>query len=262
VQVARGVQVDRGAQVDRAAALNARGGARSDSGDDLSRELAAARAGDEQAFRVVYRTVAPGLLRYLRVLVGDDAEDVASETWLQIARDLATFGGDGEKFRGWAATVARHRALDHLRARRRRPVADVPVDALESLAGGHDTAALALEAVSTEAAIALIATLPRDQAEAVLLRAVLGLDAEAAGRVLGKRAGAVRTAAHRGLRRLAEQLDTASRAQERASRAQERASRAREPGGPGQEPGGRAREPGGPGQGSPEPRGGERVAEV
>ena len=41
---------------------------------------------DEDAFRVLYRTVQPGLLRYLRVLVGDDAEDVASEAWLQIAR--------------------------------------------------------------------------------------------------------------------------------------------------------------------------------
>ncbi|MEU7875172.1 hypothetical protein [Dactylosporangium sp. NPDC049140] len=35
----------------------------------------------------------------------------------------------------------------------------------------------------------------------------MGLDAEGAGRVLGKRAGAVRVAAHRGLRRLAALLD-------------------------------------------------------
>ena len=53
----------------------------------------------------------------------------------------------------------------------------------------------------------LIATLPPDQAEAVLLRVVVGLDAASAGRVLGKRPGAVRTAAHRGLRRLAELLE-------------------------------------------------------
>jgi RNA polymerase sigma-70 factor (ECF subfamily) len=39
-----------------------------------------------------------------------------------------------------------------------------------------------------------------------MLRVVVGLSAEAAGRVLGKRPGAVRTAAHRGLRRLAEHL--------------------------------------------------------
>ncbi|MGW5234218.1 sigma factor-like helix-turn-helix DNA-binding protein, partial [Streptomyces nodosus] len=40
----------------------------------------------------------------------------------------------------------------------------------------------------------------------VLLRVVVGLDAPAAARVLGKRPGAVRTAAHRGLRRLAREL--------------------------------------------------------
>ncbi len=50
--------------------------------------------------------------------------------------------------------------------------------------------------------------LPRDQAEAVLLRVVVGLDGPAAARVLGKRPGAVRTAAYRGLRRLARQLGT------------------------------------------------------
>jgi RNA polymerase sigma-70 factor (ECF subfamily) len=53
----------------------------------------------------------------------------------------------------------------------------------------------------------MIATLPRDQAEAVLLRAVMGLDAVAAASVLGKKPGAVRTAAHRGLRALARRLD-------------------------------------------------------
>jgi RNA polymerase sigma-70 factor (ECF subfamily) len=49
--------------------------------------------------------------------------------------------------------------------------------------------------------------LPSDQAEAVLLRAVVGLDADSAGKILGKRAGAVRTAAYRGLRALAKRLD-------------------------------------------------------
>jgi len=66
-----------------------------------------------------------------------------------------------------------------------------------------DTAQSAIDALATDAALALIATLPPDQAEAVLLRAVLGLDAQTAGQILGKRAGAVRTAAHRGLRTLA-----------------------------------------------------------
>jgi RNA polymerase sigma-70 factor (ECF subfamily) len=176
---------------------------------DLSRAVADAQLGDENAFRILYRAVQPGLLRYLGVLVGDDAEDVASEAWLQIARDLRSFRGDGDGFRGWAATVARHRAMDHLRQQRRRPRPGGPVEQVADLAAGDDTAGLALEAVSTDAALRLIASLPRDQAEAVLLRVVVGLDAQAAGRVLGKRAGAVRTAAHRGLRRLAAQVGRA-----------------------------------------------------
>jgi RNA polymerase sigma-70 factor (ECF subfamily) len=174
---------------------------------DLTAVLVAAQGGDEEAFRTVYRAWQPALLRYLRVLVQDDADDVASETWLQIARDLAGFRGDWDKFRGWTATIGRHRALDHLRGARRRPAVATPAEQLVELIGDGDTAADALAAVGTGAALALIAKLPAEQAEAVLLRAVLGLSAADAGKVLGKRAGAVRTAAYRGLRRLAELLD-------------------------------------------------------
>jgi RNA polymerase sigma-70 factor (ECF subfamily) len=151
-------------------------------------------------------TVQPGLLRYLRGLVGADAEDVASEAWLQIVRDLPGLR-DTHGFRGWAATIARHRALDHLRHHKRRPAVATPIEDLVQLpAHGGDPGEEAITAVSTEAAVALIASLPRDQAEAVLLRVVMGLDAKAAGAVLGKRPGSVRVAAHRGLRRLAARL--------------------------------------------------------
>ena len=173
---------------------------------------AACEDGDEDAFRVLYRAVQPNLLRYLRVLVGDDAEDVASEAWLHIARDLTTFRGDLDGFRGWAATIARNRAMDHLRHQRRRPVSSGQDEQLAEVPAREDTAESAVDAIGTDAALALIATLPRDQAEAVLLRAVMGLDATAAARVLGKRAGAVRTAAHRGLRKLADLVDAESEA--------------------------------------------------
>jgi RNA polymerase sigma-70 factor, ECF subfamily len=183
-------------------------GAEPDGKPDLAAAVAAAQRGDETAFRIIYRDVQPRLLRYLRAMVGDDAEDVASEAWLQITRDLGRFRGDSDGFRGWAATIARHRAMDHQRHHRRRPQPSATsVDDLTGLAAGHDTAESALETVSTEAAIVMISELPRDQAEAVMLRVVMGLDAESAGRVLGKKAGAVRTAAYRGLRRLAARLE-------------------------------------------------------
>ena len=60
-----------------------------------------------------------------------------------------------------------------------------------------------LEQSDTGWALALIASLPRDQAEAVMLRVVAGLDVATTAQVLGKRPGAVRVATMRGLRRLA-----------------------------------------------------------
>jgi len=174
---------------------------------EFAEVVRAAVEGDEAAFMWLYREVQPGLLRYLRGLVGEDAEDVASEAWLQIARDLRSYRGDGSGFKAWAATIARNRAFDHLRHSRRRPSVATPIEALEGIAGLDDTEGRAMEAIEMRAVIDWIAALPRDQAEAILLRVVMGMDAESAGNVVGKRAGAVRMAAHRGLRRLAEDLE-------------------------------------------------------
>jgi RNA polymerase sigma-70 factor (ECF subfamily) len=174
------------------------------SDDHVTRAL----AGDEQAFTLLFRDMQPRLVRYLTALVGGDATDVAQDTWAQVFRDLHRFSGDLDGFRGWVTTIGRHRALDHLRASRRRPV---QVEVAENLArwAGADAADTALEVSATRAAVELIASLPPDQAEAVLLRAVVGLDAATAAAVLGKRAGAVRTAAYRGLRTLRDRLGEA-----------------------------------------------------
>ncbi|MDQ1008790.1 RNA polymerase sigma-70 factor (ECF subfamily) [Streptomyces sp. V4I23] len=178
-------------------------------GDDaeLTAAVLAAQDGDEGAFRTVYRTVHPRLIGYVRTLVGEtDAEDVASEAWLQIARDLDRFTGDADRFRGWAARIARNRALDHIRMRGRRPAVGGDETELTGKPADSDTVAEAMESITTNSTMALIAQLPQDQAEAVVLRVVVGLDAKSAAQTLGKRPGAVRTAAHRGLKRLAELL--------------------------------------------------------
>jgi len=177
---------------------------------ELGTAVARAQEVDETAFAVAYRLVQPGLLGYLRGLVGEDAEDVASDAWLEIARDLRRFRGDGAGFRGWTATIARHRALDHLRRQKVRPRSAALEQDMLDLPGPYSTHDQALESLSTEYALELVRGLPRDQAEAVLLRVVVGLDGPAAARVLGKRPGAVRTAAYRGLKRLAHQLGVES----------------------------------------------------
>ena len=174
--------------------------------EDRNRWIAAAQAGDEAAFAELYRDTQPRLLRYATGLAGPDAEEITAEAWLQIVRDLAGFTGDLDAFRGWAARIVRNRAIDSARARARRPVEVRDLVAMLDRPAAADTANLAVDNLATAWAIGLIARLPADQAEAVLLRAVVGLDAKAAGTVLGKRAGAVRVAAHRGLKTLARML--------------------------------------------------------
>ena len=165
-------------------------------------------AGDEDAVRAVYRHVHPRLLRYLTVLVGvDEAEDVASEAWAQAFRDLDRFSGDADGFRGWLTTIGRHRALDHLRRRQRQPLADVGLDAVLERPCDADVAREVVDALGTREALDMVAGLPVDQAEAIMLRTVLGFDAPTAARLLGKRPGAVRSATHRGLKALARRLD-------------------------------------------------------
>lgn len=168
--------------------------------------LRACAKGDEAAFVRLWRDAHPPLLRYLRVLAGDAAEDVAGEVWLEVARRLARFKGAELEFRGWLFTLARRRATDLRRRESRRPVR-LMADAGElDRPAPDDTAVAALDNLSTEAALALIATLPQEQAEVILLRVIAGLDARQVARIVGKRPGTVRVTAHRGLRSLAARL--------------------------------------------------------
>lgn len=179
---------------------------------DLSAAVLGVQRGDEAAFRTVYRALNPELLRYAAVIVGQDAEDVVAETWLQIARDALRFEGDGAAFRRFALAVTRNRARDLLRRRRRRVQEIVlPTDELPEphTSGTHgpgsapDAAEVAGAELSTHEIVSLIATLPGPQAEAVLLRVVLDLDTRSTAEILGKRPGAVAMALSRGLKRLA-----------------------------------------------------------
>jgi RNA polymerase sigma-70 factor (ECF subfamily) len=172
-------------------------------GSELDPALEAARRGEEWAVARLWAELNPALERYLGALVGQSAQDVASETWLQAARDLPAFRGDAAGLRVWLFRVARNRAVDELRraGRRREDLVAEPVEPRSTATS--DAAAQAEELIATRRALALVAALPPDQAEAVLLRVVAGLDAKQCGQILGKRPGAVRVAAMRGLRNLA-----------------------------------------------------------
>jgi RNA polymerase sigma-70 factor, ECF subfamily len=169
----------------------------------LDDALQRARAGDETGFLELWRSLQPRLLRYLRVRGGDGFEDIAAETWLQIVRDLPSFIGTADGFRGWLFTIARHRAVDAARSRAARPAVPMAdISLVDRQASAPSAESQALERISTDDAIAMVAGLPAEQAEMVALRVIAGLDVAAVAEIVGKSPGAVRVSVHRGLRAL------------------------------------------------------------
>jgi RNA polymerase sigma-70 factor, ECF subfamily len=168
---------------------------------DLDAALAAARRGRESGFAELWHTLQPAVLRYLKAVVGNSAAEVASQTWLQAAGEVRGYHGDAEGFRVWLFRAARHHALEELRKPARRAE---DCGGVASAAEWPDVPEnWAVEQENTERALRLIARLPKDQAEVVLLRVVAGLDVSQTARVLDQRDEAVRVAAIGGLRTLA-----------------------------------------------------------
>jgi RNA polymerase sigma-70 factor, ECF subfamily len=173
-------------------------------GCDFAPTLAAARHGDEGALAALWRELQPALLRYLRAVDAGAAEDIASDTWLEVTHRLDRFYGTERDFRGWLFTIARHRLIDARRRAARHRTA--PVAWLPERPGRDDPAADVLAGLSTEASLRLVSELPPEQAEAVLLRVMAGLDTDQVARIMGKQPGNVRVLSHRGLRNLARRL--------------------------------------------------------
>jgi RNA polymerase sigma-70 factor (ECF subfamily) len=172
--------------------------------------LERARSGDASAVGELWRDANPMLLRYLRVTAGQDADDIASLTWIRAAQGLDGFSGGEPGFRRWLVTIARNTHLDDVRraSRRREQSSDGVADIAEA-DGAHapDAAVLAEERQSTAWALRLIASLPPDQAELVVLRVVVGLDVGDVATVTGRSPGSVRVAVHRALKRLRQLLE-------------------------------------------------------
>jgi RNA polymerase sigma-70 factor, ECF subfamily len=179
-------------------------------GERFADVLHRAQAGDPEAFADLWREANPMLLRYLQVTTGPLAEDVASHTWLRAIESLSSFAGEEPGFRRWLVTIARNHHLDLVRRSGRRPeelagdlVSIADAAELRSL----DPAEVVEERLTTDWALRVIASLPRDQAELVMLRVVVGLDVTAVAELTGRTAGSVRVAVHRSLRKLRETLD-------------------------------------------------------
>lgn len=131
--------------------------------------------------------------RFLVASVGPvDAEDCYQETWLAALRAYPRLR-DSSNLRAWILTVAHRKAIDHVRARRRRPtpVADLP-----------ETAVPAAELDGSSELWSRVRALPTKQRTALALRVVADLGYDEVARVMGTSEEAARRNVHEALQRL------------------------------------------------------------
>lgn len=160
--------------------------------------LEAAREGSDAAWEELYNDLAPVVLGYLRANGAPDPEDTLSESFLQVARDIAKFEGDERGFRSWVFTIAHHRLIDARRHSARRPV-ELTAEPPEPPGRADDAADEALARIGVEQVQRILATLSEDQRAVLLLRVVGDLSVEDVAEAVGKRPGAVKALQRRGL---------------------------------------------------------------
>ena len=154
-------------------------------------ELAiAATTGDVEAVGRLYDALVDPIYRYVAVRVRrrEDAEDVTHLVFERIVSALPRYRHNGRPFAAWAFRIARNAVIDH--QRRLRPTEELGAIAEPSDGIGLD--AISVRGEEIRELRAAIRRLTPDQQEAIALRYAVGLSAEEAARVMGRRAGTIR----------------------------------------------------------------------
>lgn len=187
---------------------------RPSSGDDdaLLQRIA---AGDEQALGALYDRWSPLVFSLCVHILGDDdeAEEAVEETFWQAWRQAARYDTTRGAVSTWLTTIARSRALDRLRARRRRQedamsdLSETKRAAVEETARRGDDPASGAEVSERRALVrqALLA-LPPEQREVLELAYFRGLSQTEIAERTGQPLGTIKTRVRLAMEKLRDRL--------------------------------------------------------
>jgi RNA polymerase sigma-70 factor (ECF subfamily) len=178
---------------------------REDIADHVMDDLERARGGDARAFDALARTHERALYSHVARIIGPgaDAEDVVQDALVSAWRSLPSF--EGTSFKAWLFRIARNRAIDMFRARKRR--GELPLDPpddgegdqswAEPVAGGPELTDIAAGHEAVAAVEAALAFVPVEQRDALLLRDVEGFSYEEIASITVCEIGTVKSRIHR-----------------------------------------------------------------
>jgi RNA polymerase sigma-70 factor, ECF subfamily len=165
-------------------------------------------AGDSEAFSQLHRRYYARVFRHalFRCRTNADAEDVAAETFVKAVHYLPQYRFQGESLLPWLCRIATNLVIDQgRRAHGQAPLslesaADDVRALMENLHDSGPSPHELAERHETQALIrAAVATLPSDQADAILLRFGGDLSIQEIATALGRTEGAIKSLIHRGL---------------------------------------------------------------
>ncbi len=163
-----------------------------------------AKAGDADAFGLLYDHYQPSVYRFLYYRVGSVvvAEDLTSETFFRALRSMSSFTWQGKDFGAWLMTIARNLTMDHFKSSKTRlEMTTEDMSPHDSTTESPESAVLAH--LTNEALMAALKELPTEQQECLIMRFLQGLSIAETAAALGRSDGAVKQLQLRGVRNLA-----------------------------------------------------------
>ena len=175
-------------------------------GGEFPAVLAAARCGAPWALERIYTVLSPAVAGLLRLQGAAEPDDVTSEVFVGVLRNVKGFEGDEAGFRSWVFTIAFRRLADERRRRRRRPSLE-PLNDRPNLPAPVDVEADVDRSLTLGHVCQLCERLVPSQREVLVLRLFGRLTVDEVARTVGKSPAAVKALQRRGYAAIARLLD-------------------------------------------------------
>ena len=166
--------------------------------DQLARRVL---AGDKAAYNALLGVIGPALRRYFmrQFRLGAQADDLVQETLMAVHTKFHTYR-QAESFTPWLYAIARHKAIDFMRAAKRRTTAfEVPIEHAADVA----TPLIATDKMeNSDALAAAMSELSARDRTLLELAKIEGLSHQQIGERLNLKISAVKVGIHRAMKRL------------------------------------------------------------
>jgi len=177
---------------------------------DIHILIYSAIGGDADAFGKLYDMHVDRIYRhvYYRVNSVEDAEDITQQVFLRAWKAIGRFKKTSSPFAAWLMTISHNLIVDYYRSRKDNRSLDNEAIEIESPSNPEQMAETALDQQQIRK---LIARLPDEQQQAILMSFIEGFSYIEVASALGKSEGAVRVTIHRALKKMRQLLEAERR---------------------------------------------------